>query len=75
MQVLVGVVIPEFALLEVQPECTFAHAPELDELGFSCVPEALDAGEVVMNPGQSIIAMVDTEIFVISPHPRDQRRF
>lgn len=41
VQVLVAVVIPEFALLEVQIERVFMHASKLGKPGFGDTPEVL----------------------------------
>lgn len=63
---MVAVVIPEFALLEVQKERDFAHAFELGQSGFRDTPEAFDAVDVVVALGKLIIAMVDAEMLVIA---------
>lgn len=61
-----SVVIPEFALLEVQVERVLAHASEPGEPGFGDAPEALDAVDVVVTFGKLVVAMVDTKVLVVA---------
>lgn len=50
----------------MQIERVLAHASELGEPGFGDAPEAFDVVDVVVTSGEFIIAMVDTEVPVVS---------
>jgi len=55
---------PEFALFQMQVEGVLGNAVELCEPAFGKAPEGFDSIDVMLSPGELVVAVVDPEMLV-----------